>query len=93
MRLEVAEYLAKVKHAIRIPKGTGFMACRGGECVNRQVYWVPPDSEGGKTRPVSLEPYGTAQVGIPPTETEDGAGISHFADCPDADHYKRKGKK
>ncbi len=93
MRLEVAEYLAQVKNAIRIPKGTAGFPCRGATCVNRSIYMVPPDSVGGKPRPVSLEPYGTALAGIPPTETEDGAGISHFADCPDADHYKRKGKK
>ncbi len=92
MRLEVAEYLAKVKHSVRIPKGTSPVPCRGGTCGNREIYMVRGATRADADKPVSIAWYG-AHTGIAPTSTEDGAGISHFADCPDADHFHRKGRK
>lgn len=88
MRLEVAEFLHQVKGSIRIPKGTKPFPCRGGTCENRRVYMVRAEKEGGAPRPVSIEPYGL-RTGIAPTEEEDGAGISHFADCPGASQFHR----
>lgn len=86
MRHEVALFLHKVKNSIRIPAGTKPTACRGDSCTNARVYFVD-------NKPVSVEPYGANPPAVEPTATEDGAGISHFADCPDAVSFHRKGKR
>lgn len=79
MRLDVANYLHRVKGSIRIPKGTPSSKCRGARCSER-IYFV------GK-QPVSIHPWSSVAEGIAPTAEEDGAGISHFANCIDAPKF------
>jgi hypothetical protein len=90
MRYEVAYFVVNVPGAIRIPAGTQPTRCRGGNC-DAWIYFVPPKTEGGKRRVASIDSYYTASgqevKGIPPTESEDGAGIDHHANCPDAKQF------
>lgn len=85
MRLDVATFLHKVKSSIRIPAGTKPVACRGGNCTNKRVYFVD-------NKPVSVEQYKLNPPAVEPTDTEGGAGISHFADCPDAPTFGRRNR-
>ena len=82
MRREVMEFMHRVKGAILIPKGTHATMCEGGRC-QEMIYFV------GK-QPVSVEPYLTTMPGIAPTSSEDGCGLSHFANCIDRAQFKRK---
>lgn len=93
-------FMANVRGAIRIPAGTKPRNCTGPRC-GQIIYDVP--KRGGlrepehvnatekkvSTSPVSIAKYKDNPIGIPPTDTEDGAGINHFADCPDAQRFHR----
>jgi hypothetical protein len=76
----VERYLATVKGALRIPFGTLTRICRRCPAA---VWFV------GKV-PVSLEPYKDGPRGIEPTAMEDGAGIAHYATCPNAADFRKK---
>jgi len=88
VKIELANYLHRVTGAIRIPAGTPSKVCSGPRCTET-IYFV-----GNK--PVSIAVYhgktGRTPAGIAPTETEDGAGISHFADCIDAPKFGSKNR-
>lgn len=81
MRPEVAEFARVVKHAIPIPRGTKPASCRGPRCTTT-VYFVG-------NRCVSIEKYGTNPPGVAPTDTQDGIGIDHHADCIDRAMFRK----
>lgn len=83
MNPAVQEFARLVKHAILIPRGTKASQCRGARCDNREVYFVG-------NRIVSIRPYLNNPAGVAPTETTDGIGIDHHADCPDASSFTNK---
>jgi hypothetical protein len=78
--VRVERYIATVKGALRIPFGTLTRICRRCPAA---VWFV------GKV-PVSLEPYKDGPRGIEPTAMEDGAGIAHYATCPNAADFRKK---
>lgn len=67
---------------ITIPAGTTPKRCRS---CKAEVYWV--DGPNGKRVIVSAA---VGVGGLPPTDTEPGHGVSHFADCPQAAEWRRK---
>jgi len=64
-----------------IPKGTAEARCRSCQQV---VYWI--ETRSGKRMPVSVKYPGA----FPPSNREDGTGISHFVDCPNAKMHRRR---
>lgn len=68
---------------ITVPKGTAPATCKRCDAT---IYFVA--TAAGRQQPVHCDVEG----GRRPTETEDGAGISHFADCPAAYHFRRPKK-
>jgi len=62
-----------------IPKGTRQAQCRS--CL-AEIYWIT--TPRGKKMPVSVDADGA----YCPTNTDDGAGPSHFVDCPNRDQYR-----
>lgn len=95
MRHEVAMFLARVTGAIRIPAGLKPKMCDGPHCDD-MIYFVPA-TEKRKATPVSVGIYhgkfGATFKGIAPTEKEDGAGISHHANCPDAEIFHKSKRR
>lgn len=92
---QVERFMETVRGAIRIPAGTDSRECHGRNC-NEYIYDVPNPKQPGKTRPVFAGRYKGKSgeiVGIHPTRYEDGAGIDHHANCPDARSfdYSRRG--
>lgn len=71
---------------ITIPAGTP--AARCSKCP-ATIYWVITDK--GKRSPVSVNTAIYAGC-FPPTETREGQGVSHFADCPAAAGFRRGGR-
>lgn len=70
-------------HVLRIPAGTPASQCRSRAC-RATIYWIAHPTTG-RLHPVDCAyPDGAA-----PTATEDGQGVSHFATCPDAPHFRR----
>lgn len=83
----MSQYRRLVKGTIDIPAGTRGRPCTGPTC-REMIFDV------GR-RPVSIAPYVVdgverAPVGYAPTDTIDGIGISHFANCPDRNNFRRK---
>jgi hypothetical protein len=70
-------------HLIPIPRGTGATQCRKCKAT---IYFAPHPSSG-RAHPVSVAPA-IAAACVEPTALLDGAGISHFADCPNADDFR-----
>lgn len=67
---------------ITIPAGTSASQCSS---CRQTIYWAP-NPWNGKMHPVSVrDAHGRA-----PTSTADGAGVSHFSDCPNAELHRRK---
>lgn len=62
-----------------IPAGTKPFTCRG---CDEQGYWI--NTTNNKRMLVDLSADGSAA----PTKTTDGVGVSHFARCPKADHFR-----
>jgi hypothetical protein len=84
------DFMRTVRGAVRIPAGTRARQCKGPRCID-MIYDVmkrEPKHERDTT-PVSLKQYKENPPGVAPTETDDGAGINHFADCVDAPRFKR----
>lgn len=69
---------------IPIPARTPESFCRS---CGQMIYWAPHPSTG-KRHPVSIK-HDEAEV---PTPFHEGKGISHFADCPDAEQHRRARK-
>lgn len=95
MRHEVALFLHKVPGAIRIPAGTIPRKCKGSRCEDQIYAFVQLVKEKETWRAASVAPYypvGKTEPieGVPPTATEDGAGVDHHANCIDVEHFKRK---
>jgi hypothetical protein len=63
-----------------IPAGTPQAACRS---CHAEIYWVK--TKAGKNMPASIGGPGC----FAPEENEDGLGISHFADCEQADQHRK----
>lgn len=65
-----------------IPPGTAPSRCRS---CGKTIYWVK--TAIGRTMPVSV------QADKPdhrePTTSAEGHGVSHFADCPDANRWRK----
>jgi hypothetical protein len=78
----VQVFLHHIKGSIRIPVGS---VCRPCKKCPELIYEV------GK-QVVSIRRYKEQPEGIAPTDTDDGCGISHFANCPKAAEF-RKGRK
>ncbi len=86
---------------IRVPAGTPKMRCSHETC-QRTIYFVTTAS--GKQAPVNCDVEGGVRPSAPlkpgqltmfPRRGEeevehDGKGLSHFADCPAALHYRRR---
>lgn len=70
-----------MKYLIPIPKGTPEAKCRS---CQQLIFWSPHPTSG-RNHPVSVADPDAKK----PTKTEDGQGISHFADCPNADKHRR----
>jgi hypothetical protein len=83
------DFIRTVRGAIRIPAGSRGRLCMDSQDCGQFVYFVPPTKPGGKQRCVSVIKYKDNPGGIPPTETEDGAGIDHHANCPSAARFRR----
>ena len=81
------EYIAAMVGAIRIPAGTRARRCQGKTC-DEMIYDVVRGA-GARPTPVSVESYKGSPRGVRPTDTEDGAGIAHFANCPDSKQFRR----
>lgn len=75
-------------HLITIPRGIESQPCRG---CGQPIYWAPHPSTG-RAHPVSVDPD-IAQGCRRPTGSIDGKGISHFANCPDADRFRKAPRK
>ena len=69
-----------------IPSATRPVRCTCG----RTIYWILHPTTGRK-HPVTIETDG----GLPPTwfPASAGRGISHFADCPDAQKHRKAGRE
>lgn len=66
---------------IPIPARTPAARCRS---CGQEIYFAPHPSTG-RMHPVSVEHEDAER----PTSLSEGQGISHFADCPNADHHRR----
>lgn len=66
-----------------VPAGTPVAECRG---CGAPIYWV--QTARGRLMPVICDADERCTV---PTATEVGLGLSHFADCRDADRFRGKG--
>jgi hypothetical protein len=82
-----------------VPAGTRCSRCRGPNCT-ATIYWVRDpstgrvspidcDVEGGK-RPSDTKDFGQLDM-LTGGEAEvfDGRGVSHFANCVDADRFRQ----
>lgn len=72
--------MSKPPQLFPIPAATPPSACRS---CKAEIYWII--TERGGRMPVSIG----GPSCVPPEENEDGLGISHFVDCPDADQHRR----
>lgn len=72
---------------IVIPPGTPVSRCEGPHC-QMQIYRLPHPSTG-RRHPVSVN-VGIDERCINPTDTAPGLGVSHFADCPDAEMFRSR---
>lgn len=63
-----------------IPRDTAPAPCTG---CRQLIYWIV--TAAGKRMPVSTRCEG----GLEPLADRDGHGISHFADCPEAEAFRR----
>lgn len=70
---------------IVVPAGLKIRRCIS---CGKLMYDVPTTS--GKTQPVRVDIAKTGH--LHPTSVAAGAGESHFADCPNADHHRRAGR-
>ena len=68
-------------HLIPIHPGTPVSRCRS---CHQPMYWAPHPVTG-KQHPVSVK----HAEAVEPTGIEYGQGISHFADCPNAEQHRR----
>lgn len=72
---------------IQIPAGTKPSRCEGPHC-QVQIYKIPHPSTG-RRHPVSVN-VGIDERCIAPSQTSPGLGISHMADCPDAELFRSR---
>lgn len=63
-----------------VPRDTETSTCRG---CSQVVYWIT--TAKGKKMPVDTRVDG----GLEPLRDRDGRGLSHFATCPNAEHFRR----
>lgn len=90
LREDVVKFLTTVVGAIRIPARTEARQCKKCPAMIYDVPGVTP----GKMRVVSIAKYKEHYPdGIAPTDTEDGAGVSHFSDCPAASEFRNQKKR
>ena len=66
-----------------IPRGSQFARCRS---CGAGIYWTVTAT--GKRMPVVVLEGEPGHV--TPTQDRDGVGVSHFADCPEADHWRKR---
>lgn len=71
---------------INIPAGTPPRACSG---CGATIYWVVTDKGARAPVHVNVE---MAPTSAAPTDLLDGQGINHFADCPEASQFHKRGK-
>ncbi len=64
-----------------VPRDSEPATCRG---CGAAIYWIR--TRRGKLMPVDTRGAG----GLEPMRDRDGHGVSHFATCPKADHYRMK---
>jgi hypothetical protein len=69
------------KKMIVIPARTSKSKCRS---CGQLIYWAPHPASG-RAHPVSVDD----DDAVEPTGLLEGKGISHFADCPNADQHRR----
>jgi hypothetical protein len=65
-----------------VPAGTKAAPCRG---CSRFVYWIITE-KNKKPMPVDVDVDG----GLPPSATESGRGLSHYATCPAAARFRKR---
>lgn len=67
----------------RVPAGTRPSKCSS---CGAEIFWIEHQGRTGKTSriPVSIDAEGRR-----PQDNQGGEGISHFADCPNADKHRR----
>lgn len=70
------------KHRIPIPARTRPTECKS---CGQTIYFAPHPSTG-RMHPISI----LDDDAIAPSPLLDGIGISHFADCPEADKHRTK---
>ena len=73
--MPVASYLV-------IKAGTQPSSCRS---CRQRIFWIL-HPRTNRRHPVSVAVEGA----LPPGRDTDGRGISHFADCPNAEHHRSK---
>lgn len=67
-----------------VPRDTEASKCRGCGAL---VFWIV--TAKGKKMPVDTRVDG----GLEPLRDRDGRGLSHFATCPKADRFRRRGAR
>lgn len=68
-----------------VPAGTRSSPCRS---CQKPCYWIT--TAKGKAMLVDCRPDAVRYPGcFMPTDQTDGTGISHFANCPNADKHRR----
>jgi hypothetical protein len=67
-----------------VPKGTREAECRG---CGDPIYWITTPK--GSKMPVDCEPVGY----FPPSDREDGRGVSHFTTCAKANEFSGRNRK
>lgn len=77
---------------IPIPIGTAGQTCTCGE-----IMYKAPHPSTGRIHPVTVTPgppYSaeTAEFCAHPTTEKAGQGVSHFADCIDAEQHRRRNR-
>lgn len=72
---------------IDVPAGTPVSQCRDATC-QAPIYWTVLPKSGKRTPVDCREEYG----GVAPTALEHGRGVSHFATCPGAATFRKRGR-
>lgn len=72
---------------IVIPPGAKPSRCEGPHC-RQQIYRLPHPSTG-RNHPVSVN-VGIDERCVAPSDTAPGLGVSHFADCADAEMFRSR---
>lgn len=67
-----------------VPAGTREATCRG---CDAPIYWIT--NEHDKKVPIDCD----AEGAYAPTAREDGAGVSHFTTCPEANRFSGQSRR